>query len=296
MEKTLRLLKLLSGRRFYTLKEIEDRLDVSERTVYRYLAQIENSGYILEKDSGQYRLLRDYKETKNLQRLFHFTEEEAYILYASLTALEIPNTAVKNLIKKFHALYDFTALSRLKLDGNIENIRKLAQAAQDKKRVRLGEYRSSHSNTETDRKVEAHSFMPDYTAIWCYDLTDHKNKQFKISRMQNVHVLDEDWFYERNHQLPFTDAFRMSAGKPIASVTARLSLKAYNLIREEHPVAEQYITKEKGYYLLKNIPIANYRGIGRFFLGLPGDIEPQSPDDFVQFLNKMKNKKTTDRI
>ena len=131
--------------------------------------------------------------------------------------------------------------------------------------------------------------MEDYKAIWCFDLADRKNKQFKISRIGDVEVTDSLWSCEHLHKLPFHDAFRMSAPEPISHVKATLSLKAYNLIREEYPISEQYIKKETEKYLL-DIPVADFLGIGRFVLGLPGEIDVHEPEAFKTFLKEMRKK------
>lgn len=289
MIKSIQLLKLLSGNRKYTVREIMERFNVSERTVYRYFNQIENTGFVLDRSDGRYRLAQDDSETKRLHKLFHFTEEEAFILHNSLSHFEKSNNAVRKLIKKLHALYDFQMLVQLKKDGNIKNIERLSEAMKNKNRVLLLKYRSSNSATESDRMVEPFEFMADYESVWCLDLDDKTVKQFRISRIDDVEILNERWGDNSLHRLPFTDAFRMSAFAPISEIKARLSLKAYNLLREEFPLAEGYLKKEGRYYYLK-IPVADYHGIGRFVLGLPGDVKVLEPVSFMDFLKKMREK------
>lgn len=289
MEKAIRLLMLLSGNRKYSLNELKDRFEVSERTVYRYLNNIEDAGFILDRQDGLYRLAPNTSKIKNLHQLFHFTEEEAEIFYHSLSNLNLENEATNRLLNKLHTLYDFKALKRIKETSNVEKIRNLTNGINQKKKVLLRNYRSSHSSTVSDRLVEPFQYMEDYKAIWCFDLKDYTNKQFKISRIGDVEVTNTHWSYEHQHKLPFHDAFRMSAPEPIAQVKATLSLKAYNLIREEYPMTDQYLKKESDYYLL-DIPIADFHGIGRFVLGLPGNIKVHEPEAFKTFLKEMRKK------
>lgn len=289
MKKSLRLLMMLAGKRTYSLPEIMDRFDISERTAYRYLNQIEESGFVMDRQQGRYRLMHDSLHTKVLHQLFHFTEEEAHIFIHSLSQSQYSNKAVKKLIQKLHTLYDFRALSQLKGSTSIEKVQKLSQAIQNKQCVVLHQYASSNSATVSDRKVEAFKFMADYDAIWCLDLTDRKIKQFKVSRIGHIETLADNWTFEYLHQLPFSDAFRMSASEPIAQVRATLSLKACNLIQEEYPISKKYLKKVHQQYLL-DIPIADFHGIGRFVLGLPGDIIVESPQEFKDFLEEMKEK------
>lgn len=288
MEKSLRLLKLLSGNRLYSLQDLADRFEVSERTIYRYLNQIENAGYILERSEGHYRLVQELSNIRGLNELFHFTEEEVHIFYQALSTINADTELVNRLLKKLHSLYDFKALKDLTLTTNIEKVQLLSEGMKRSQQVILKNYRSSNSATISDRTVEPFSFMHDYKGIWCVDICDKKIKQFRLSRIDSIELLSHKWRYTHLHSLPFVDAFRMSAAKPLTNVKASLSLKAYNLLIEEYPLAEKYIDLKKefrSYYL--DIPIANYEGISRFVLGLLGDIKVKEPIEFKEFL---KNK------
>lgn len=291
MQKNLRLLMLLAHNRSYSLEEIADRFEISERSVYRYLKQIEDSGFILDRSNGRYKLLQEERSLA-LGKLLHFTQEEAYILYKSLSSIEASGALFKSLIKKLHSLYDFQALKQMQFQDNLEKVKLLSQAIKSKKQVVLNQYQSSNSQSISNRFVEPFEFMEDYKAIWCFDLEDNAVKQFRISRIKDVKILSGSWRCKEFHQSPFTDAFRMAADKPIANVKAILSLKAYNLIREEYPLSEAYLKedKENTYYL--EIPIADYQGIGRFALGLPGDVKIIEPKGFKDFLKNIREKYT----
>ncbi|MGN6531600.1 MAG: WYL domain-containing protein [Ginsengibacter sp.] len=73
------------------------------------------------------------------------------------------------------------------------------------------------------------------------------------------------------------------------NVEARLSLKAYNLLIEEFPLSREYVEEDNGGYRLK-IPVAGYQGIGRFVMGLPGEIEILSSERFKEFLKEERKK------
>lgn len=287
MEKLLRILMLLSGNRNYSRDEIAERFSISGRTVYRYLLTIENAGFVLNRRDGRYRLILDNPNGRSLNNLLHFSEEEAYLLYKTLAELKAGSPLRERLVKKLNVLYDFKALARLEQHQELERVHILGEAMNHKKQVVLRQYRSSNSGAIADRKVEPFRFMEDYKAVWCYDVEDKSNKQFKVARMKGVELLPLSWFHESEHSVPFTDAFRMAAAAPCATVVALLSLKAYNLIIEEYPLTEKYITKEKNQYRLE-IPIADYPGIGRFVLGLPGEIEVLQPEGFKDFLREKR--------
>ena len=292
-ETILRMLVLLSGGTRYTVSELAIHFSCSERTIYRDLYTMENAGFVLDRTQGHYSLNLCPEEAKKLHRLLHFSEEEAYILYRALEMVKGGTSVNEQLVRKLNALYDFRALSNLSRKPEIEIIHTLDEAIRTNKQVNLHSYRSSHSETITDRIVEPFEFLPEYSAVWCFDLFDKTCKQFKISRIEQVSVLDSNRQNQMLHRVPFTDAFRMSACESLATVEAELSLKAANLLREEYPLAEKYLSdlNVSGTlrYLLK-IPVADYHGIGRFVLGLQREVKVVGPEDFKNFLREAQKK------
>ncbi len=165
MQQLLRMLMLLSGNRRYSLQELQNRFNVSDRTIYRYLDTIEDAGFVLNRMHGSYNLQVDSPPARSLQKLLHFSEEEAYILYKTLSLIEGTSPIKERLVCKLNTLYDFRALSQLQDKSSLEIIRKLSEGIQHKKQVLLNAYRSSNSDSIHDRTVEAFEFLPDYTAI-----------------------------------------------------------------------------------------------------------------------------------
>lgn len=283
IQRVIRLLMLLTGKRLYTRAELAERSEISERTIYRYLDTIESAGFILERKDDTYRLKTDTPTVRTLQQLLHFSEEEAYLLYTTISQLQGASHLKDRLARKLNTLYDFRALARAKEDNIHEQVHTLSEAIRMQQQACLHNYRSSNSENISDRKVEPFGFLSDYTAVWCYDTASHSCKQFRISRIQEVRLSGSSWQFAGKHRIPFTDAFRMSAGKAFTEVEALLSLKAYNLLKEEFPLAEQYIQQEGQAYRLR-VPIADFHGVGRFVLGLPGQVQIIKPEHFKVFL------------
>lgn len=292
MEQLLRTLMLLSGVRRYSVAEICERFNKSERTVYRYLETIEKAGFIIEKDNRgdgmRYKLARN-SHSKDLKSLLHFSDEEATLLYRLLSEIEGRTQLKDQLIKKLNSLYDVKAINSKFKEFEIERVRKLNTAITDEKQIILRNYRSSHSGVTADRIVEPIDFTRDYESVWCFDTADNKIKLFRISRTEMIYITDRNWQYRDYHKIPYRDAFGMSSDNHIAEVQADLTLKAYNLIREEFPLSIKFIKKNNNAYSL-SIPVANYIGIGRFILGLPGEVKVHGPQEFKEFLKKEKKK------
>jgi proteasome accessory factor C len=293
-KRILRLLMMLSGSKQYSIKELGNKLVTSSRTIFRDFETIEAAGFLLDRAEG-YRLQPDRSTNKSLKNLLHFSEEEIFILYETLSLIEGDSPVKERLVRKLNAFYDLKALEQLRQNDDLSKVHIISDSIERKRQVTLLDYRSSNSNSIEDRKVEVFDFMPDYRGIWCYDLKSNSCKQFKIARMQSVALSPFGWRYEDKHQKPFTDIFRVSAIKPLATLELLLSLKAYNLLVEEFPLAEGYIkAKNKNYYL--KTPLANYDGVSRFVLGLMGEIEIIKPAGFKKYLkNKVKNIWNSDR-
>lgn len=282
LQRLLRVIWMLSGRK-YRREELAERFNVAERTVFRYFETIQNAGFFMEQKDGYYWLKKEDQTIKNLNALFHFTEEEMFAIHHLLENAKTLHS--QKLIKKLHALYDFKALERIGRKSELVHIDRLKTAIQKKKQVVLCGYRSSNSQEIRNRKVEPFDFLPDYRGVWCFDTEDQLNKQFYLSRIKEVQLRKTSWFYREKHQIPFTDAFRMGAPKVKTQVNLQLSLKAYNLLKEEYPLAIQFVTQNgKGYEA--EIPIAAFEGVGRFVMGLPGEVHVCGPTEFKTYLKE----------
>jgi proteasome accessory factor C len=60
---------------------------------------------------------------------------------------------------------------------------------------------------------------------------------------------------------------------------------------EEYPMSEKFIEKQEDKYILTT-EVGNYLGVGRFILGLPGEIEVLYPQSLKDYLNEKTINKT----
>jgi len=77
VERLLKLLIWLSSGRWYRLEELSERLQLSERSVYRYVAAMRSAGLIVALENGGYRIRKIEPRIKELSDLLYFSEEEA---------------------------------------------------------------------------------------------------------------------------------------------------------------------------------------------------------------------------
>ena len=191
IERVLRLMRLMSGVRHYTIEELAEALDTSSRSIYRYIDTFKEVGYVVTKENGVPRLL-SMDKYEDIAELVHFTEEEAYVVDRLLDALDNGNVLKQSLKRKLAAVANSAAVVDCVVNGRVaENVHAVIGAIENKRQVKLMGYASSHSGAVRDRWVEPFEFTTDYNQIWCYDLEDGRNKLFKTSRIGAVVVMDE---------------------------------------------------------------------------------------------------------
>lgn len=291
IERVLRLMQYLSSGFDYTINELADKLGMSYRTIYRYIDTFKNAGFAVVKTYGNvYKLEMMPDEAPKLDRLLYFSDEEAYLVNSLIDRLSSANSLKKGLKDKLAVIYDSTSIADfVDARSNSTHVQRLVQAAKDKKLVILRDYESGNSHTIRDRYVEPFDFTTDYVDVWAYDLEDGKNKSFKVSRIGEVDVQDNDWIAEDSHRKYGMDIFRMSNGKKPVRIVLKMTVMAKTLLVEEYPLAEKYLRKSGSEWIL-DTEVYSFAGVCRFFLGLSSDVkilEPQSLKDYVRdFIRK----------
>lgn len=270
----LDLMKLLSSNVDYTITELMDRLNISRRSIFRYLETLRFAGFAVQKKKGTsiHKLLSKSDDSIDLSRLIHLSAEEAYLLHNLLGALSSDCQVMINLEEKLTALFDATSVTEIignKVNG--ENIMRLREAIDKKKQVILVGYESGNTMSISDRLVEPIKFSTNYADIYAYEVESGKTKTFKISRIQNVSVSLKDWQNEDKHENIEADCFRMT-GKEDIPVTLRMTLKAKNLLVEEYPLASRHLNYDDECWLFR-ANVKDLAGVGRFILGLADQIK-----------------------
>ncbi len=291
IERVLRLMTLMSGSVEYTVDELADKLDTSYRSIYRYIDTFKACGFAVEKIHGNiYRLAKLSPKYPDLDKLVHFSKEEAYLVNHLIDRLDPTNALKAGLQRKLAAIYSSTSIADyVDKQSNAANVEALSRAMRDKRAARLLRYESGHSGQVRDRLVEPFGFTTNYIDVCAYDLEDGRNKIFKISRMEEVEVLDDTpWARESAHERPGMDVFRM-AGREEFRVRLRLTMKAKNLLVEEYPLAERDLTPEGEAWIL-DTGICAAAGVGRFVAGLAGEIEILSGEPLLAWLRDYEKK------
>lgn len=288
IERLLRLMMLLTANNRYSIDDLAERLEMSPRTIYRYIDTFKEAGFLISKKGDCFRIDKKSKYFKDISQLVHFTEEEAYILNSAIESIDPTNAIKQNLKAKLASVYDFKMLAECVVKGdNARNVNSIIEAIENRKQIILHNYTSAHSRNVTDRLVEPLSFTTNYIQVWAYEVASGQNKLFKLSRIGSVEVLDDDWKFEESHSVGMMDIFRITSFQQIP-VKLKLGLRAASLLVEEYPLGEKYLKQaddDPSHFILET-NLCGYEGVGRFVLGLLDDIEILQGEGLKSFLKE----------
>ena len=283
-DRQLRLLVLLTQDRDTDIDSLSRELQMSRRSIYRYIETFRELGFVVEKRGNRYRVAPSSPFFRRITERIHFTEDEALTINQVLNAVYDRSPQVRHLRQKLSSLYDFDVLARHGVDEHIaRNLATLYDAVKLERVAVLRGYVSPSSGKVSDRMVEPYMFLSENSEVRCYELATGMNKTFKISRAERVDLLDMLWSHKEAHLPFYTDMFGFSGEQlfPVRLVLGPLSARL--LIEEVPSAASQLALLDDGRYRL-HAHVCSYKGVGRFVLGLCDDVEVESPRDFKDYL------------
>ena len=289
LERLLRIMQLMTDQKsHYTIEELSQILEISTRSIYRYIDTFESVGFIIKRFQGKIWLAKESKHFRTIADLVYFTEEEAYILKRAIEALDTSNPAVNGIKRKLYSLYDFGKVADIVVNENISRVvNTILDAVANEKQIILKAYSSSHSGIVSDRLVEPVQFGVNMVDVLCYEISSDSCKTFKVTRIGEVVVTDSSWQFSQRHKRIITDSFRFS-GLESYPVKLKLSMVASNLLKEEYPLTDDKIVRINDNEYLFEDSVCSFEGVGRFVLGLCNEIEILESAQFIDFLNKKR--------
>ena len=269
---------LMQTNRKYTVSDLAELLEVDRRTIYRYINTFNEAGFVVQTSNRHVRLAQNTQIHRQLSELLYFNQEEALTLYNAIDAIESDTERKTELKRKLAAVYGTKAVQEklIRLEKN-RMLKSLMEAMEHRRRVVLVNYSSPSSNTTADRLVEPFSLSDDKKHVWAYEVSTGQNKLFKLSRAEAVRIQEEPWLMSMYHHKGYTDAFRIISFDE-KTLPARLIMnrRAYNLLLEEYPSAQQDISPHGEDWVFDG-QVSSYVGIGRFVLGLADCITVETP-------------------
>ena len=282
----LRLMVLLTQNRTHTVEEMCQMLNMSRRSIYRYIDVFKSMGFVVKKEGTRYRLDHSSPFYREISSGIYFTEEEGIALMQLVNSVYSRSPQVRHLREKLGNLYDTEVLSRHGVnDKQARNLSKLFQAIKEQRVVLLKNYNSPSSGTVSNRIVEPYLFTAENAEVRCYELASGMNKTFKVARAEQVELLDLLWTHEEAHSPFYTDLFGFTGEKyyPVKLLMGQL---ATSVLLEEYPDAQRQLTMQSDGRHLLQTEVCSYLGISRFVLGLFEDIEVVDSPDFQEYLQQ----------
>jgi proteasome accessory factor C len=266
----------------WTIQQLAERFDTSQRTIYRYIHLLEEVDFLIEKDfSNRYFIITS--EDDPTQTLFSI--EETKLIKKLIQSGTDDNPLKNTLLKKLALNSELDSMPRLVVKARLSKfVDDLAVAIKNKHQVILKSYHSANSNEIRDRLVEPIHFGDNYHSVMALDTQDKVCKQFKMDRIGEVLQVQKPYQYADLHKSTNTDIFGFTGDGNIW-ITLSLGMRAYLLMREEFPLSIPYLEKKDNDYVFHG-PVANFEGIGRFVLGLIDEARIISPEDFKTFIDK----------
>jgi proteasome accessory factor C len=281
-ERILRLIRLLRDRK-RTISQLADLLQTIPRTIYRDIEALKNVGYLIPCDGKHQYSLDENPSSSRAQ----FSLEETRLIREHLSAVPITHPLKASIERKLYLSSELIPLADELADKHRGTlIGRINAALAEGRQIRLVKYHSNNSSTVADRLVEPISLTDDYATLNAFELTSQKQKTFKLARMEDVEVL-------RTANAHATDSaeldlFGFSGPEPLP-VVVRLTFLAHRLLHEEFPASRGYLTikyKDEPFPWEFRYLVRDFRGIGRFLLGLPGEVQVVEPEALRVFLRE----------
>lgn len=286
----LRLILFLSNSYPKTKDECNSFLDIKDSAFYSYCGLLKDTGFNLCQKEGKYWIDYTEQDFQILRNVLHFSEEETYLLSQTIDQLNEKSLSTAKLKNKLVAfLNQDKAVENYLQKEKSAKVQLLQKALKQKKQILLVNYSSGNSETIKNRLVEPFEFKNDFDLVWAFDTNLKQNRQFKVCRIQDILESPISWEYENQHRSKPVDIFR-NTGDLNKDIELILNLKARNLLIEEYPLAEQFLTQVKPNRYELKARVAKYEGPARFVLGLAENIEINGDNGFLDFVESKLEK------
>jgi predicted DNA-binding transcriptional regulator YafY len=241
-------------------------MEVSERSLYRYIELLAEVGFVVEKDSlNRYYLNHDQIES--------FTKEEAEFISQSISSNQKNNPLVKSIRMKLVLLDEMNVASNEIVASHYSKVISLLQESiETKSQVLLIKYQSASTESVSDRLVEPVSFSSNFDSITAFEVESGKNKFFKIERIGDVQILVSPYEFEKKHESLVSDIFGFNDTGDKHHVKLQLSMRAKLWLIDDYPLSVSFMkVGEDGQWILET-EVFNMEPVNRIIRSMPDDI------------------------
>jgi proteasome accessory factor C len=266
--RVFRLINLLKSSPSKSIKRLADSMEVSERSLYRYMELLTEVGFLVQKDSSnRYSLNQDHIES--------FTKEEAELISKSISSNQKNNPLVKSIRTKLVLLDEMNVASNEIVASHYSKvISKLQEAIETKSQIILSKYQSASTESVTDRLVEPVSFSSNFDSITAFEIESGLNKFFKIERIGDVQILSTPFEFEEKHESLVSDIFGFNdTTGETHNVRLQLSMRAMLWLIDDYPLSAKFVKEDEAGQWELNADVFSLEPVHRIIRSMPDDIE-----------------------
>lgn len=287
--RVFKLINLLQGNIGKPVHRLAELLETDERTIYRYFKLLEALGFEVIKEFSKYKLKEPAGQDPTMN-YSTFSAEESQWLQSMIESQGKKNLLKDSVLQKLQLRSELKQGTAELFKANLGRlVDEIGKAIQDRKQILLRDYYSLSSDTTSDRLVEPVAFSSNYESIHAFEVESKSMKIFKIERIGEVLITSDSWKYVAKHELPQESLFGFT-GKNRFKIKLKLSKKAYQLMLEEHPNAKPFLfIKNRNQYFFEG-EVPHLPGIGRFIMGLPGEIKVEEGEEIKAYLQEQLEK------
>ena len=286
MYRIFKLIRLLNSTPRRTAKQLQELLGISSSQIYRDLNFLEDLGYPVDRDDNE-RYFLQFPFQKGKQSVLD--ANDLFFLQDQLQSLATQSPEAQAILQKLNLNLSMIPLAdSLPQLHEVRIIQLIRTGIDVKKRIILRSYRSLSSGKVADREVEPLDLSMDNRYLLGWDIAKDRQGQFKLARIQDIDILEES--IDESRVASPIDLFGLT-GKEWLPVLLALSPIAHNLLLEEFPDARPFIKRKQDGVFFDG-QVRDWKGIGRFVLGLPGEITVVRPDSFKIYLQERAAKMT----
>lgn len=288
----LAILKLLIGSpNQYTKVMLETKFNIGKDAITSDFEELKDAGFDVQYDKKYRYAIVPNKPMEHLEDMLFFTEAEKEILLDALANnAKASEKRTKRMQEKLNTIYDVSKLgSSLFSRTFLSKANLLEQAKQEKKIVKLINYRSTNSSEVTDRLVEPFQVSVKEDILHAFEVEKKAIRHFRISRVERVELQDADWQYETQHYVTATDPFRIVNDHKVR-VHIRLKVGGFNELIERFPLTQAYLqpsAAEMGVYDFECNVNEKFFGLTNFILGYHEHIvEIIEPESLIEHIRR----------
>ncbi len=183
------MLQYLENGRKYNIKELADKLEVSERMIRVYKEELEKAGIYIDTLMGPYGGYVLNQKVRIPTRKFSKSD---YEFLKNLNVDEQDKEKLQIIADKVHGVYFNSNNEKIELKDDIKNSYNiLTRAIKEKRKVKINYY--SFTNGNQDRTIRPYDMFLYDTGWGCAAFCELRNdlRHFELKRINKIELLDE---------------------------------------------------------------------------------------------------------